>query len=455
MSFTLAIVGRPNVGKSTLFNRLVRRRVALVDNTPGLTRDWREGRAHLGDMYFTVLDTAGFGDVRDDSIEADAQRQMEIALSRADVCLFLVDARQGLTPLDYTLADRLRRLSVPIILVANKCDNEKVEASAGECWTLGLGEVVPISAEHDRGMESLRDYLSSFTGESETYDLETDETDGDDNAETIDKPLRMAIIGQPNTGKSTLLNRLLGMERALTGPVAGVTRDTIEIDWEWGGRPVRMFDTAGMRHRPKVADKIENLTVGGSLQAMRFAEVVVLVMEALAPFEKQDLRLAEKVAEEGRPLVMVAAKADLVEDKKSLAEELREKADHLLPQLRGVPVLLLSSHTGYGISRLAPAVFGCQELWNRKLSTSQLNRWLAQMTRWHPPPTLRGRPTHLRYMTQAGIRPPSFVVFANRIGAITPSYKRYLVNGLRESFDLLGVPLRLRLRKGDNPYNPS
>ncbi len=440
MPFTVAIVGRPNVGKSTLFNRLVGRALALVNDVPGSTRDRREGEARLGDLRFRVIDTAGLDDAAPGSIEERMQRQTALALDSADAILFLIDARAGVMPLDRHFADRLRRAKQPVILVANKAENMRSAAEAGEAFALGLGEPVLISAEHDEGMAELFDKLAPLVDKAEP-------TPAEEGA-----PLRLAIVGRPNVGKSTLINRLIGGERLVTGPEAGITRDAISIRWEWRGHSVRLVDTAGMRRKTKIEARIEKLSVAETLNAIRFAEIVVLVVDATQPLEKQDLAIAELVEEEGRGLVLAATKWDLVEDRRLALEKLRERIDVSLPQLKGLRVVTLSGLSGAGIEKLMPAVLATHQAWSKRISTPILNRWLASVQERHPPPLVSGRRLKLRYIAQANIHPPTFALFASKPGDLPDSYRRYLINLLREKFDLPAVPIRMMLRKGDNPY---
>ncbi len=442
MTATVAIVGRPNVGKSTLFNRLVGRRLALVDDQPGVTRDWREGAASLGDLRFRVLDTAGLDDAEAETLTARMQKQTEQALEQADAVLFLVDARAGVTPLDRHFADWLRRRGRPTVLVANKTEG-KTEAGTLDAYSLGLGDPIPISAEHNEGMSDLYDALRPFIDRA---DSEAGE------APDPAKPLQLAVVGRPNVGKSTLVNRLIGRERLLTSAEAGTTRDAIAVEWQWKGRPVRLVDTAGLRKRPKVEGKLEKLSVNDTLRAIRFAEVVVLVLDAEVMLERQDLTIARLVEEEGRALIIAANKWDLVEDKPKALEKLRDRLQISLPQMQGLAVVTLSARTGRGIDKLLPAVFAAQEAWNRHIPTPVLNRWLDVAQSRHPPPLVNGRRLKIRYMTQANTRPPTFALFASRPSELPDSYRSYLVNLMREEFDLPGVPIRMMLRGGKNPY---
>lgn len=446
MPFIVAIVGRPNVGKSTLFNRLVGRKLALVDDTPGVTRDRREGEATLGDLAFTIIDTAGLEDAADDSLEARMRMQTEAAIEEADLCLFMIDVRAGVTPVDEYFSQLLRRSSKPVIILANKSEG-RAELGAYEAFSLGYGDPVAISAEHGEGLGSLYDALQPFSDAAQLV-VDEEEEDFDD----PDKPLKIAVIGRPNAGKSTLINTLVGKERLLTGPEAGITRDSISIDWEWNDRRIKLFDTAGIRKKSKVNEKLEKLSVADGLRAIRFAEVVVVTFDATIPFEKQDLQLADLVVREGRSLVIALNKWDLIEDRQETMEMLREKCERLLPQVRGVPMIPISGITGHNLEKLLKAVVTTYDVWNTRLSTSQLNRWFDDITQYHPPPAVAGRRLKLRYITQAKSRPPTFVIFCTRADAFPESYKRYLLNAIREDFKLPGVPLRLILREGDNPY---
>ena len=453
MTFTLAIVGRPNVGKSTLFNRLVGKRLALVDDTPGVTRDRREGIASLGDLTFVVIDTAGFEDATGAELPARMRRQTEAAIAQADVCLFLVDARAGITALDEEIARILRKGTTPVVLAANKCEGRAGEAGRMDAFRLGLGTPLGISAEHGEGTAdlyaALRPFATTDGEEPAAGDVGDDEWRGERDPS---QPLRLAIVGRPNTGKSTLVNALIGEERLLTGPEAGITRDAISVDWLAQGRHVKLWDTAGLRRRARVTGKLEKLSVADTLRAIRFAEVVILLVDASQPFEKQDLQIADLVVEEGRALVIAISKWDLVADRAAALREIDVRIDDLLPQVKGVEVLTLSGLTGAGLERIMPAVLRAHERWSRRIATAELNRWLETAVTRHPPPAVQGRRIRLRYMTQAKSRPPTFVAFSQRAEKLPESYTRYLVNGLRERFDLDGVPIRLFLRKGDNPY---
>jgi GTP-binding protein len=443
MSFTLAIVGRPNVGKSTLFNRLVGKRLALVDDRPGVTRDRREGKARLGDLSFTVVDTAGFDEAAPGSLASRMVAQTELAIESADAVAFLMDARAGLTPIDRAFADIVRKSGKPVIVVANKSEG-KANAGATEAYELGLGDPIPISAEHGEGLSDLYDAIRAALPEQ----TEPDEKESEVDATT--HPIRVAVVGRPNTGKSTLINRMIGEDRLLTGPEAGITRDTIAVPLAWQGRDFRLFDTAGMRRKARIEEKLEKLSVADTLNAIRFAEVVIVLMDAGRPFEEQDLRIADLVQREGRALVLGMNKWDLMEGKH--AGKLRGEADHWLPQVKGVPIVAVSGRLGEGLDRLMQGVIDAHAVWNRRVSTNMLNRWLAHVLSSHPPPAVSGRRLKLNYITQPKARPPSFVLFCSRADAMPESYLRYLVNSMRDTFDLPGTPIRVTLREKDNPF---
>ena len=466
MSFTLAIVGRPNVGKSTLFNRLVGKRLALVDDQPGVTRDLREGAARLADLRFTVIDTAGLEEVTDDSLQGRMRRLTERAVDMADVCLFMIDARVGVTPSDEVFADILRRKSAHVILAANKAEGSAADAGVIEAFSLGLGEPVRLSAEHGEGLNELYTQLMPIadgfaeraeadTPETDVDVSEEDATEGDDAVPmpTAAKPLQVAVVGRPNAGKSTLINQILGEDRLLTGPEAGITRDAISLRTEWDGVPMRIFDTAGMRKKAKVQEKLEKLSVGDGLRAVKFAEVVVVLLDAAIPFEQQDLRIADLAEREGRAVIVAVNKWDIEDDKQAKLRDLRESFERLLPQLKGAPLVTVSAKTGRGLDRLHAAIMRAYEVWNRRVTTAQLNRWLSGMMEAHPPPAPQGKRIRLRYMTQAKTRPPGFVVMCSHPDKVPASYNRYLVNGLRVDFDMPGTPIRLWMR-GQSDANP-
>lgn len=447
MSFTVAILGRPNVGKSTLFNRLAGKRLAIVDDLPGVTRDRREAPARLGDLTFTVIDTAGLEDAKGEAmLESRMRAQTEKALALADVALFLIDARAGVTPLDRHFAQWLRKGKTPVILTANKCEGGAGQPGMFEAYALGLGDPVPLSAEHGEGLSELYEALIPFAPQEEAAEKEWIE-DGKD------RPIRIAVVGRPNAGKSTLVNRLIGEERLITGPEAGLTRDAIEVPFTWKGRDVVLIDTAGLRKKANITQRIERQAVGDTLDALRFAQVVVLVVDANAILERQDLTIGELAAREGRALVLAVNKWDAVENREEALERLREKLEIALPQVKGVAAVTLSALSGKGLDRLMQAVTKAYDVWNKRVSTSKLNRWLEEATQRHPPPAVKGRRLKLRYMTQVNSRPPSFVIFTSKPEELPESYTRYLVNGMREAFDLPGTPIRLGLRKSKNPFD--
>ena len=463
MSFTLAIIGRPNVGKSTLFNRLVGKRLALVDDQPGVTRDLREGAARLADLRFTVIDTAGLEEVTDQSLQGRMRKLTERAVDMADISLMLIDARVGVTPVDEAVADILRKRGKHVVLAANKSEGRAADGGVIEAYGLGLGEPIRMSAEHGEGLNDLYTVLAPLADALEddatraepATDVDVDEDDGDGpRIPSREKPLQVAVVGRPNAGKSTLINRLLGEDRLLTGPEAGITRDAISIQMDWGDLPVRLFDTAGMRKKAKVQEKLEKLSVSDGIRAIKFAEVVVVLLDAAIPFEQQDLRIADLAEREGRAVVIAVNKWDAEDDKNAKIRELREACERLLPQLRGVPLVTVSALTGKGLDRLREAVISAHDVWNRRVTTAKLNQWLSGMIEAHPPPAPGGRRIKLRYMTQAKTRPPGFVVMCSQPEKLAESYSRYLVNGLRVTFDMPGTPIRLWMRSQAeaNPY---
>jgi GTP-binding protein len=446
----VVIVGRPNVGKSTLFNRLVGKRMALVDDQPGVTRDRREGLAKLGDLTFTLVDTAGLEEAAPQSLAGRMLAQTKAAIADADAILFVIDSRVGLLPADEGFADLVRKSGKPTILIANKSEGKAGAAGAMEAYALGLGEPVPVSAEHGEGLADLYDALQSVcdarpsSEESVGPEPETDAQPA--------RPIRVAVVGRPNAGKSTLVNRLLGEERLLTGPEAGITRDTISVPLSWQGYDFLFHDTAGMRRKSRIEEKVEKLAVSDALEAIRFAEVVIVLMDAAHPFEEQDLRIADLVEREGRALVIGMNKWDLKGDARGSAGKLRGEVDHWLPQMKGVPIVALSGQSGEGLDRLMHAVLDAHAVWNKRVPTAGLNRWFEETIAAHPPPAVSGRRLKLNYITQAKSRPPSFVIFCTRADAVPEAYLRYLTNSLRDSFDLPGTPIRITLREKKNPY---
>jgi GTPase len=465
MSFTLALVGRPNVGKSTLFNRLVGKKLALVDDQPGVTRDRREGEAKLADLAFKVIDTAGLEEAAIGSLTARMREQTEAAIADADCVLFMIDARAGVTPDDRFFAEIVRRSDTPVIIGANKAEGKAASAGIIDAYELGFGEPVAISAEHGDGMGELYDALQPMVDHAAEMQAEVIAEaraeagmppleEGEDGTEDdTSKPVRVAIVGRPNAGKSTLINAMLGEERLLTGPEAGITRDSIGLDWEWRGRKIKVFDTAGLRKRARIEDKVEKLAAADAIRAVKFAEVVVILLDATIPFEKQDLTIIDLCEREGRAVVIGLNKWDLIEHRGATLSLLKEEATRLLPQIRGCPIAPLSGLSGQGIDRLMEAVMQTHSVWNRRISTSKINRWLSGVLQNHPPPAVSGRRIKLRYMTQVKARPPQFSLFGNQLDSLPESYKRYLVNSIREVFDLPGVPIRLITRTSENPYD--
>ncbi|CAN7357616.1 ribosome biogenesis GTPase Der [Rhizobium rhizogenes] len=470
MSFTVAIVGRPNVGKSTLFNRLVGKKLALVDDTPGVTRDRRPGEAKLIDLRFRIVDTAGLEEADEETLEGRMRAQTELAIDEADLTLFVVDAKMGLTHVDKTLAEMLRKRGRPVVLVANKSEARGSDSGFYDAYTLGLGDPCPISAEHGQGMMDLRDAIVEAIGHDQAFPPRDDEAEtnvriprsptGEDGEEIEEeepvydetRPLRVAIVGRPNAGKSTLINRFLGEDRLLTGPEAGITRDSISVDWSWRGRTVKMFDTAGMRRKARVTEKLEKLSVADTLRAIRFAETVVIIFDATIPFEKQDLQIVDLVIREGRAAVIAFNKWDMIEDRQAVLADLREKTDRLLPQARGIRAVPIAGQTGDGLDRLMQAIVDTDKVWNKRIATAKLNRWLETQQVQHPPPAVSGRRIKLKYMTQVKARPPAFMISCTRSDSLPESYVRYLINGLRADFAMPGVPIRIHFRTSENPY---
>ena len=448
MSFTFAIIGRPNVGKSTLFNRLVGQKLALVDDQPGVTRDRREGQARLGDLSFTIIDTAGLDEGARGSLTARMQEQTEAAIAAADALFFVIDARIGLTPTDRSFADFARRANKPVVLLANKSEGKHGEVGAMESYALGLGDPIQISAEHGEGMGELYDALRDIMPAPADEDDDADADEGD----AASRPIRVAIVGRPNAGKSTMINQLLGEERLLTSPEAGTTRDSISVEIDFKGRSFRVFDTAGLRRRSRIEEKLEKLSVADALRAVRFAEVVVLMLDAQTKFEEQDLRIADLIEREGRALVVAVNKWDLMGSRANQVGALRAEVDHWLPQVKGVPIVAVSGLMGEGIDRLMKAIEDAYAVWNRRISTSALNRWFEQAVAANPPPAVSGRRLKLNYITQTKGRPPSFVLFCSRADAVPESYLRYLINSIRENFQLPGTPIRITLREKANPF---
>ncbi len=440
MSFTVVIVGRPNVGKSTLFNRLVGRRSAIVDAQPGVTRDRREGTGNIGPLRFRVVDTAGLEEADAGTIGERMRRQTDHALSHADVLLFVVDARAGLTPDDRHFARELRKSGLPVVLVANKAEGRAGDSGFFDAFSLGLGDPVPISAEHGEGLGELHNALAAFAP-----DDASDEVTGEG-------PMRLAIVGRPNVGKSTLVNRLLGEDRMITGPEPGLTRDSIAAAFAFEGRDIELVDTAGMRRRARVTENVERMSVGDSLTTIRFAHIVAVVVDATEAYDKQDLAIIDLVEREGRGLVVVVNKWDLVSSQAEVRRRFEELLGDLMPQVRGAPLVPLSALSGRGTDRLMPAVVGAFDRWNKRFPTSLLNRWLEQVLATHPPPVSGGGRIKLRYVSQAKARPPTFTLHGSRVDKLPEAYKRYLVNRMREDFDLPGVPIRLRFKAPKNPY---
>jgi GTP-binding protein len=447
MPLTVAIVGRPNVGKSTLFNRLAGKRLAIVDDTPGVTRDRAVAESNLLGLDLRLIDTAGFDEGAPESLTARMAVQTTVAIKEADVCLLVIDARAGLTAGDQIIAGALRKSGKPVIIAANKCESTAGDVGATEAYALGFGEPVAVSAEHGLGVGELRDALAPYYAAQ----FPDGDTGLEDEPET-DRPLRLAIVGRPNVGKSSLLNRLIGEERALTSPVAGTTRDAVLAEWQHEGRDIVLHDTAGLRRKARVEEKLEKLSVGSALNAVRFADCVILVMDAHDALEKQDLTIADLIAREGRALVFAVNKWDLVKDRNAAFKVLRERVDRLLPQIAGASIVGLSALTGEGVDRLMPAVLDAERIWNMRVSTGAVNRFLESALERHPPPAIKGRRVRIRYMTQAKARPPTFVLFGSQLKELPESYLRYLVHAMRDAFKMPGTPVRVNVRSTKNPY---
>lgn len=463
MPIKVAVIGRPNVGKSTLFNRLTGTRHALVDDTPGVTRDRREGEGRIADLSFRLIDTAGLEDAFDDSLEARMRRQTEKAVEEADIVFMLIDARAGVTPLDSHFADWLRRVRPPVVVLANKCEGRAGMSGLAEAYALGLGDPVPISAEHGEGMGELYDILRKVAEEKgelgdagprskEEFEPFPDDADEELVEEEHVGPIRLAVVGRPNVGKSTLVNRLIGEDRLLTGPEAGITRDAIEVEWQYRGRPIKLVDTAGLRRRARISEKLERLSTADTRRAVKYAHVVLLVLDAEMMLEKQDLTIARMALEEGRALVIAANKWDIIRDKNAASRMLRDRLDTSLAQVRGVPWVPVSAARGNNLDKLLDAVLDTYDRWNTRVPTARLNRWLEDMLEAHPTPLAKGRRVRIRYMTQVKARPPTFAAFVSQAAELPDSYVRYLTGGLRDEFGLVGVPIRLNLRQRKNPY---
>ncbi len=446
---TVAILGRPNVGKSTLFNRLIGKRLALVDDQPGVTRDRREGTGRIADIEFRLFDTAGLDVAKKGTLEARMSEQSEEAAHLADIILFVIDARAGVTPNDRTYAEKIRKLGKKVILIANKCESRAVLANVADAYALGLGHPVAFSAEHGEGVDELYDTLAPLVEKAEPP-VESPESETDD--ANPKRPLKLAIIGQPNAGKSTLVNAMLAEDRMLTGPEAGITRDSISSDWNWRGRAIKLWDTAGMRRKSRVQTKVEKLAVGDALHAIRYAECVVVMLDATLPIERQDLTLCDLIGREGRAVVLALNKWDAVEDKNKKLRDVQSDIEDVLPDIRGLAIVTLSAKQGRGIDTLMKAVIAADKRWNQRISTGKLNRWLEAIVQRNAPPAPSGRRIKIKYITQASARPPTFALFGNQLSKLPESYIRYLMNGMRQDFDLAGTPIRFVMRGGTNPY---
>ncbi len=492
MPLKLAIVGRPNVGKSTLFNRLAGKKLAIVDDQPGVTRDRKEAEGRLASLPLILIDTAGFEDVVDESLEARMRAQTEAAIADAELVLFLVDARAGIMPEDETFARLLRKANVPVVLAANKAEGRAGDAGLNEAYALGLGEPVRLSAEHGEGMADLYAAIREALGEDAFeaaleaaepdfemaggedildrlahIDVEDDTLSDDQLVEAIEaagadlpeappqiaaKPIRLAIVGRPNAGKSTLINQLLNAERLLTGPEPGITRDSVTIPWEYQGRQIRLVDTAGLRRKARVHERLERLSTAETIRSLKYADIIAIVMDAEDAFEKQDVQIADLALREGRGVVFVISKWDKISDTSEAAKHIRDLAIRQLPQAGRAPVVFLSGLTGRGLDKLMPAVIEVNTNWNARVKTGDVNRWLRHTVERHPPPSVSGKRIKPRYMAQMKARPPTFVLIASRGDQMPETYKRYLINHLREDFEMHGVPLRLHVRQGKNPY---
>jgi GTP-binding protein len=450
----IAIVGRPNVGKSTLFNRLAGRKVALVAETAGVTRDVREANARIADLAFVALDTPGLEEAPDDALEGRMRIKAEQALANVDLIFFVVDAREGVTPRDRHFAAFLRRQPVPIVLVANKSEGRAGFSGIGEAFGLGFGDPIPVSAEHGEGLADLyraiRERLPSLDDDADADAAIAEAPE----PETYAGPLRLAVVGRPNVGKSTLVNALVGHERMLTGPEAGITREAVPVDWEWKGHAVRLVDTAGLRKRGKIGADLEKLSAADTIRAVRLAQAVVLTIDATQPVEHQDLAIARIAVEEGRALIIAANKWDAVDNPNKTVRSIQDRVEQSLPQVAGIAVVRLSARDGENLDRLMNEMFTAVARWSRRLATARLNRWLTEALERHAPPALKGRRLKIRYITQAASRPPTFALFGNRVKELPEDYLRYLVGGLRDTFGLAGTPIRFSLREGENPYEP-